>query len=105
MRLHLDTSSIGANGTAEATNANSSLSATGKATGLNTTGAGSSTTADSSALDSVAVSSASSAWSTSFSDRATRVGQLTAAVQGGTYRVSSAAVSQSIVASAASATA
>jgi hypothetical protein len=30
---------------------------------------------------------------------------LTAAVQGGTYRVSSAAVSQSIVASAASATA
>jgi anti-sigma28 factor (negative regulator of flagellin synthesis) len=48
----------------------------------------------------VAVSGASSAWSTSFSDRAARVSQLAAAVQGGTYHVSSAALSQSIVASA-----
>jgi anti-sigma28 factor (negative regulator of flagellin synthesis) len=48
----------------------------------------------------VAVSNASSAWSTSFSDRSARVSQLTAAVQSGTYNVSSAAISQSLVASA-----
>lgn len=100
MRLHLDTSNIGT--TAETTNANSSLSAAGKSTGLNTPGAGNSTASDPNVRDSVAVSTASSAWSASFSDRAARVSQLTAAVQGGTYHVSSAAISQSIVGSAGS---
>ena len=59
-----------------------------------------SVTSDSGSRDSVAVSSASSAWSASFSDRAARVSQLSAVVQNGTYRVASAAISQSIVASA-----
>jgi anti-sigma28 factor (negative regulator of flagellin synthesis) len=98
MRLHLDTNN--AAGSAENANLNSPLSATGKsATGLNTSGTGT-VTSDSGSRDSVAVSSASSAWSTSFSDRAARVGQLTAAFQSGTYNVSSAAISQSLVASA-----
>ena len=50
--------------------------------------------------DSIAFSGASQAWSASFSDRAARIGQLTAAVQNGTYNVSSAAIGQSIIASA-----
>lgn len=98
MRLHLDTSNIGT--TAEAANANSSSSATAKSAGPNTIGTGNSTASDPSVRDSVAVSSASTAWSASFSDRSARVGQLTAALQGGTYQISSAAISQSIVGSA-----
>jgi len=93
MRLHLDTSSAGA---AVGTGNASSASATGKSTGPNAAGindAGNS-------RDSVAVSGASSAWSASFADRAARVSQLAAAVQSGGYRVSSAAIGQSIVASA-----
>lgn len=100
MRLHLDTSN--AAGSPEATNTNSPLSATGKSNaGLTTSGSGIASTSDSHSRDTVAVSGASSAWSASFSDRAARVGQLSAAVRGGTYHVSSAAISQSIVASAA----
>jgi anti-sigma28 factor (negative regulator of flagellin synthesis) len=97
MRLHLDT-----NAAAPTDNANltSQVSATGKsATSLSTSRAGSVVSVPGS-NDSVAVSSASSAWSASFSDRASRVAQLTSAFQSGTYSVSSAAVSQSIVASA-----
>lgn len=99
MRLHLDTS--GAAGSAEAGSAASSLSAAEKTAAVpNSPGTGTSPALDSGPRDSVAVSGASSAWSASFSDRATRVGQLSALVQNGTYRVASAAVSQSIVASA-----
>jgi len=93
MRLHLDTSNSA--GAAETTAA-----AAQKSTGLNTQGNGTSSVSSSSGRDSVAVSSASSAWSASFADRSARVAQLASAVQNGTYTVSSAAVSQSIVASA-----
>ena len=95
MRLHLDTTSAAGS---EAAGANSALAAAKETTaGLNTSGTGASSA---SARDSVAVSGASSAFSASFSDRAARIGQLAAAVQNGTYHVSSAAISQSIVASA-----
>lgn len=98
MRLHLDTNN--ATGAADTASTNSPVSATGKpAAALNTSGTGS-VTSDPGSRDSVAVSNASTAWSTSFSDRAARVGQLAAAVQSGTYQVASSAVSQSIVASA-----
>lgn len=98
MRLHLDNNTNAA--AAADTNLNAPVSATGKsATGLNTSGTGT-VTSDPASRDSVAVSSASSAWSASFSARAARVSQLTAAFQGGTYNVPSAAISQSIVASA-----
>lgn len=50
--------------------------------------------------DSVAFSGASQAWSASFTDRAARIGQLTAAIHNGTYHVSSGAISESILASA-----
>jgi anti-sigma28 factor (negative regulator of flagellin synthesis) len=97
MRLHLDTNN--AAGSVENANLSSQVSATGKSA-TSTYSAGS-VTSDSGSHDSVAVSSASSAWSASFSARASRVSQLTAAFQNGTYNISSAAVSQSIVASAA----
>ena len=102
MRLHLDTSNVTNNaaGPADSANLSSQVAATGKsATSLGSSRSGSVVSVPGS-HDSVAVSSASSAWSASFSDRAARVAQLTSAVQGGTYQVSSAAVSQSIVASA-----
>ena len=102
MRLHLDTSS--AAGSAEAANANSLLSATGKANGDPTTSGGGTTGISGHSSDSEAVSGTSSAWSTSFSDRASRIGQLAAAVQGGTCHISSAAISQSIISSAVSTT-
>ncbi len=99
MRLHLDTNN--AAGSVENASLGSQVSATGRsATGLRTSGTGS-VISDPGSHDSVAVSSFSSAWSASFSDRTSRVSQLTAAFQNGTYSVSSAAVSQSIVASAA----
>jgi anti-sigma28 factor (negative regulator of flagellin synthesis) len=102
MRLHLDTGSTA--GAADTSNASSPLAGAAKpSSGLNTSAAGNSTSQSPNLQDNVAVSSASNAWSASFSDRSARVAQLTAAVQGGTYRVSSAAVSQSIVASAATA--
>ena len=98
MRLHLDTNN--AAGGADSASLASQVAATGKsATSLSTSRAGSVVSAPGS-HDSVAVSSASSAWSASFADRAARVAQLTSAYQSGTYNVSSAAVSQSIVASA-----
>jgi anti-sigma28 factor (negative regulator of flagellin synthesis) len=91
MRLHLDTSS-----TTGATGANSSSPIAEKS--------GSSSinnlSTDSNLRDSVAVSGASNAWADSFSNRTAKIGQLTAAVQGGTYRVSSNLVSQAIMASA-----
>jgi anti-sigma28 factor (negative regulator of flagellin synthesis) len=96
MRLHLDSSNV----TNSATNNVNAPAETGKsASSLSTSRAGSVVSIPGS-HDSVAVSSASSAWSASFSDRAARVAQLTSAFQNGTYHVSSAAVSQSIVASA-----
>lgn len=96
MRLYLDNNTNAA--AAADTNLNAPVAATGRsATGLNTSGT---VTSDPASRDSVAVSTASSAWSASFSDRAARVSQLTAAFQGGTYNVPSAAISQSIVASA-----
>ncbi len=99
MRLHLDTTN--AAGSADNANLSSQVSATGKsATSFSTSRAGS-VVSDPGSQDSVAVSSASSAWSASFSDRASRVAQLTSVFQSGTYSVSSAAVSQSLVASAA----
>jgi anti-sigma28 factor (negative regulator of flagellin synthesis) len=99
MRLHLDTSNSA--GSAEAITAGGSSPAVAKpGSGLNTTGNGAAQTSDAGSRDSVAVSGASNALATSFSDRAARLGQLTAAVQAGTYQVSSAALSQSIVASA-----
>lgn len=97
MRLHLDTNN--AAGSVENANLSSQVSATGKSA-TSTYSAGS-VISDSGSHDSVAVSSASSAWSASFSSRASRISQLTAAFQSGTYNISSAAVSQSIVASAA----
>ena len=99
MRLHLDTSNSA--GSAEATNAGAPSSAAARS-GLapGSTGGGISQTADAGSRDSVAVSGASNAFAASFSDRSARVGQLAAAVQAGTYHVSSAAISQSIVASA-----
>lgn len=95
MRLHLDTENTA--GSAEATN---TVSAALKSpTGATPSGTGASPTSDSNS-DSVNVSSASTAWSATFSDRATRVEQLAAAVNSGSYRVSSASTSQSIVAAA-----
>ena len=80
------------------------MSSAGKSAGVGSSSvAGLSSSPDSVGRDKVAVSGASSAWAASFSDRAARVSQLTAAVQGGTYRVPSAAISQAIVANAASA--
>jgi hypothetical protein len=98
MRLHLDTSNT--TGSAEATNANSPLSGTAKTAAALTNGSGTASASDANSRDSVAVSGASSAWSTSFSDRAARVGQLASAVQAGSYHISSVAIGQSIVASA-----
>ncbi len=97
MRLHLDTTNnnVPADGVQ-----NPAPSATGKTKGQAASGVETSTSADSSTGDRVAVSGASSAWSASFSDRAGRVAQLAAAVQDGTYRVASSAISQSVVASA-----
>jgi anti-sigma28 factor (negative regulator of flagellin synthesis) len=98
MRLHLDTNNTA--GAADTTNLASQVAATGtSATSSGTSRAGSVVSVPGS-HDSVAVSSASSAWSASFADRAARVAQLTSAYQNGTYHVSSAAVGQSIVASA-----
>ncbi len=95
MRLHLDTNSAaGANAAAASTPPAS--------TGKPNAGGGITLSGDSRSRDHVAVSNASSAWSASFADRAAKVEQLSAAVRGGTYHVSSAAISQSIVASAAS---
>ncbi len=87
MRLHLDTTNTGAIG------AGSIGGPSGRSQGGAAAGDGLST-------DRVAVSGASRAWATSFSDRSARIQQLTADVRSGTYSVSSAAVSQSIVASA-----
>jgi len=101
MRLHLDTSN--ATDSAGSANANSPLSAAGKANSdLGTSGSGTITASGPYSSDSVAVSGTSGAWSASFSDRAARIGQLTAAVQSGTYYVPSSALSQSIVSSAVS---
>ncbi len=98
MRLHLDTNN--AAGPADSTSLSSQVAATGKsATSSGTSRAGSVVSVPGS-NDSVAVSSASSAWAASFADRSARVAQLTSQFQSGTYNVSSAAVSQSIVASA-----
>jgi anti-sigma28 factor (negative regulator of flagellin synthesis) len=99
MRLHLDTANTA--GTADTSNANSPLTATGRlSSGQNTSATGSSSGQYPNLRDNVAVSSASSAWSDSFSDRSARVAQLSAAVENGSYRVPSAAISQSIVAGA-----
>jgi anti-sigma28 factor (negative regulator of flagellin synthesis) len=87
MRLHLDTTNTGAIG------AGSVGAPSGRGNGSAAAGDGIST-------DRVAVSGASRAWASSFSDRSARIKQLTADVRGGTYSVSSAAISQSIVASA-----
>jgi anti-sigma28 factor (negative regulator of flagellin synthesis) len=102
MRLHLDTGNATNNtaGSVENSGLSSQVAAAGKsATGPGTSRSGS-VISDPGSHDSVAVSTASSAWSASFSDRASRVSQLTSAFQNGTYNVSSAAISQSIVASA-----
>jgi anti-sigma28 factor (negative regulator of flagellin synthesis) len=87
MRLHLDTTNTGAIG------AGSIGAPSGR--GNNSAAAG-----DGLSTDRVAVSGASSAWAASFSERSARIQQLTADVRGGTYNVSSGAISQSIVASA-----
>lgn len=87
MRLHLDTTNTSAIG------AGSIGAQSGRSNNSAAAGDGLST-------DRVAVSGASRAWAASFSDRSARIQQLTADVRGGTYNVSSAAVSQSIVASA-----
>ena len=99
MRLHLDTNN--AAGAADSANLSSQVSATGKSAASSGTSRAGSVVSVPGSHDSVAVSSASSAWSASFADRSARVAQLTSAFQNGTYQVSSAAVSQSIVASAA----
>jgi hypothetical protein len=87
MRLHLDTTNTGTNAVGAGTGAT-------PADGKNRTSGG----GDGPSSDRVAVSGASSAWAASFSDRAARIQQLTADVRGGTYHVSSGAISQSIVA-------
>ena len=97
MRLHLDTSNVASNaaGATGAINGPGAVSPAGRSgDGLSNVGG------DSLSFDRVAVSGASRAWASSFSDRSARIQQLTSAVQGGTYQVSSAAVSQSIIASA-----
>jgi anti-sigma28 factor (negative regulator of flagellin synthesis) len=98
MRLQLDTGNT--TQAPETANGGSGVGSTANINGNYQTykggiGAGSSLNGDS-----VAFSGASQAWSASFSDRAARIGQLTAAVQNGSYQVSSAAIGQSIVASA-----
>jgi hypothetical protein len=92
MRLHLDTTNAG--GGASAIGAGSGAPAPGG----RTNDAGSA--GDSFPADRLAVSGASRAWAASFSDRAARIQQLTSDVRSGTYQVSSAAVSRSIVLSA-----
>jgi hypothetical protein len=89
MRLHLDTTNSGANAVG---------AGTGAAPGERTNRSGGA--GDGFPTDRVAVSGASRAWAASFSDRAARIQQLTEEVRGGAYHVASAAVSQSIVASA-----
>jgi hypothetical protein len=89
MRLHLDTTNNAANAVG---------AGAGATPGERTNRAGGA--GDGFSTDRIAVSGASRAWAASFSDRAARIQQLTADVRGGTYQVSSAAVSQSIVASA-----
>lgn len=91
MRLHLDTTNAGASTGAPGAGAIGNPGGRTNDAG----GAG-----DGASPDRVAVSGASRAWAASFSDRAARIQQLTAAVRNGTYSVSSAALSQSIVASA-----
>jgi anti-sigma28 factor (negative regulator of flagellin synthesis) len=93
MRLHLDTNTTAAaanTGSARPAEQTSPSSNSGSHNGVTASGS----------HDSVAVSGASSAWASSFSDRAARIGQLAAAVQNGTYHVASSAVSQAIVAGA-----
>jgi hypothetical protein len=89
MRLHLDTTNSGANAVA---------AGTGATPGERTNRAGGAS--DGFSTDRIAVSGTSQAWAASFLERAARIQQLTADVRSGTYQVSSAAVSQSIVASA-----
>jgi anti-sigma28 factor (negative regulator of flagellin synthesis) len=89
MRLHLDTTNSGANAVG---------AGTGATPGERTNRSGGA--GDGSSTDRVAVSGASQAWAASFSDRSARIQQLTADVRGGSYQVSSAAISQSIVSSA-----
>ncbi len=98
MALHLNVGNTAVS--TEATGTGSTLAA-GKSNGNFTFGNGTNAL-NSHSQDSVAVSSASSAFATSFADRAVRVGQLAAAVQNGTYHVSGASISRSIVADAAS---
>jgi hypothetical protein len=102
MRLQLDTN--GSIGSAEAASQNGPLTGAGRSGAtaqLSESGAaGTDSSVQGPGSDQVAVSGASNAWSASFSDRAVRLGQLTAAVQNGTYRIPGAAISQSIVSSA-----
>jgi anti-sigma28 factor (negative regulator of flagellin synthesis) len=98
MRLQLDTANT--TSAPESANANSGVLSTGNINAgfqTNKGGIGSGSNLNG---DSIAFSGASQAWSASFTDRAARIGQLTAAVQNGTYQVSSAAIGQSIIASA-----
>ncbi|HXE63539.1 MAG TPA: flagellar biosynthesis anti-sigma factor FlgM [Bryobacteraceae bacterium] len=89
MRLHLDTTNTGANAVG---------AGTGAAPGERTNRSGAA--GDGFSTDRVAVSGASRAWAASFADRAARIQQLTGDVRSGTYNVSSAAISRSIVSSA-----
>ncbi len=92
MRLHLDTN----NQTTAASGVDKPAQA-GAPAGSGGTG---SLSTDRNLHDSVAVSSASKAWAASFTDRASRISHLTAAVQNGTYSVSSDAISNAILTSA-----
>ena len=99
MRLQLDT--VNTNSTPDTANAAPGVGSTNNIDGSFQTYKGGIGTGSNLNSDSVAFSGASQAWSASFTDRAARIGQLTAAVQNGTYHVSSAAIGQSIIASAA----
>jgi anti-sigma28 factor (negative regulator of flagellin synthesis) len=99
MRLHLDPGSIANNATNNAI-ATENAATTSKAAQSFGTSRARGVISGGGSHDSVAVSGASSAFSASFADRAFRVAQLTAAYQNGSYHISSAAVSQSIVAGA-----
>jgi anti-sigma28 factor (negative regulator of flagellin synthesis) len=98
MRLQLDT--VNTTSTSEAANAGSNVGSTSNIEGSFQTYKGGIGSGSDPNSDSVAFSGASQAWSASFSDRSARIGQIAAAVQNGTYHVLSAAIGQSIVASA-----
>jgi hypothetical protein len=95
MRLHLDPALSGA-GTSQSTQIDSPQSASAHSSQAGAAGF------DPSSRDSVAISGTTAALSRLTADRSTRLGELAASVQAGTYGISSSTLSGAIVAHAVS---